>query len=193
MRLYKILESAAHLGGHGWIETNQVEAKSGAAAIRMHRAGQRRWGNVSFQGTKFKAVLMEQDRRGRGGQAQNKQNGIDRLKRNPNRLMPATIIVRGKRVSGKAKYDSKAKRVRVFVAPNVARKVNRNPGLKIVPVTKERYESEVRPRLRSPYNLLPFAIWKHSKSGKGMKLLYRGSDVLKAGTAGELRRFVRTV
>jgi hypothetical protein len=56
-------------------------------------------------------------------QSENPQ-GIDRLKRNPNRLHDALIVVRGKKVKGKAKYDSKAKRVRVFVTPQAARRVN---------------------------------------------------------------------
>lgn len=52
---YRIFESQKHLGGTGWTQTNEVTAKSGAAAIRIHRASQQRRGNVPFRGTKFKA------------------------------------------------------------------------------------------------------------------------------------------
>ena len=57
-KTFKIYESAKHLGGHGWIWTNEIEAPSGAAAIRLHRASQRARGNVPFAGTKFKAVQL---------------------------------------------------------------------------------------------------------------------------------------
>lgn len=49
---------------------------------------------------------------------------LERLRKNPDRLQDAVIVVRGKKVKGKAKYDSKAKRVRVFVPPAAARKAN---------------------------------------------------------------------
>lgn len=59
-----------------------------------------------------------------------KTNGITRLKANPNRLHDAKIKIGRKLVSGKAKYDSRAKRVRVFVAPAVAARVNPHRALR---------------------------------------------------------------
>lgn len=53
---YAIYESSKQLGGHDWFQTGEQTAKSGAAAIRQHRASQRARGNEPFRGTKFKAV-----------------------------------------------------------------------------------------------------------------------------------------
>ena len=71
----------------------------------------------------------------------------------------------------------------------VARKINpQHTGLKIVPVTKERYSRFVMPLLRSPYNLMPFALYKRT-TGKGMYMLFRGSEFIKAGTKAQLKRY----
>lgn len=63
-------------------------------------------------------------------------------------------------------------------------------ALKIVPITKQRYERDVRGLLRSPYNSLPFAIFKRTQ-GKGMLLLYDGTRLLKAGSKRELIQYAR--
>lgn len=68
-------------------------------------------------------------------------NPADRLKSNPDRLQDAVIIVRGKRVNGKAKYDSKAKRVRVFVPAN-SKLVN--SAVTIESILKSKYDVSIQ-------------------------------------------------
>lgn len=113
-----------------------------------------------------------------------------RLKKNPNRLVDVLVRRNGKTFKAKAKYDAAQRRVRIFVNPRVAQKINPGSGLKIVPMTKERFEREVKPRLRAPYNLLPFALYKRGP-GKGMHMLYRGSEFIKGGSKSFLKRYAR--
>lgn len=110
------------------------------------------------------------------------------IPRIPNgRLVPARIRCKGKTYSGKVKRVNG--RVRIFVTPQVARKINpQYSGLKIVPVTKERFVRQIRPLLRAPYRLMPFALYKRT-IGKGMYMLFRGSEFIKAGTKTQLKRY----
>ena len=119
-----------------------------------------------------------------------KLTGKPKTPRIPNgRLVPARIRHKGKTYPGKVKRVNG--RVKIFVTPHVARKINphQHTGLKIVPVTKERFIRQVRPLLRAPYSLMPFALYKRT-IGKGMYMLYRGSEFIKAGTKTQLKRYV---
>jgi len=84
-------------------------------------------------------------------------------------------------------------RIKVVVGPGVARKVNplviKNP-LIIKPISKEIYEREVVPRVRSGYKLIPFAIWKRT-IGRGMHILYRDGEVIKVGKKETLKRLAK--
>ena len=114
-----------------------------------------------------------------------------RIKRVPNgRLVPARIRHKGHTYSGKVKRVNG--RVKIFVTHEVARKINphQHTGLKIVPVTKERFTRQVRPLLRAPYNLMPFALYKRT-IGKGMYMLFRGTEFLKAGTKSQLKKWAK--
>ena len=114
-----------------------------------------------------------------------------RIKRVPNgRLVPARIRHKGHTYSGKVKRVNG--RVKIFVTHEVARKINphQHTGLKIVPVTKERSTRQVRPLLRAPYNLMPFALYKRT-IGKGMYMLFRGTEFLKAGTKSQLKKWAK--
>jgi hypothetical protein len=66
----------------------------------------------------------------------------------------------------------------------------RNPALRIAAITKERFEKEIRPRLRAPFNVLPFSVFKRTK-GRGMYMVYRGHEFLKGGRKGELKRLMK--
>lgn len=81
-------------------------------------------------------------------------------------------------------------KVRIFVSKSVQRRVS-NPTGKIVSVTKDRFERYVRPLLRAPYNLLPYAVWKRTKSAKGMYLLFKGDQLIKAGSKPALVKQAR--
>jgi hypothetical protein len=103
------------------------------------------------------------------------------------RMVPARIKHNGKTYAGKVKRVNG--KVKIFVTPEVARKINpERHGLKIVPVTKERFVKQVRPLLRAPYKLMPFALYKRT-IGKGMYMLFRGSEFIKAGTKTKLKRY----
>lgn len=92
--------------------------------------------------------------------------------------------------AGRAKYGAKkfAAMARTGKKKKTAAKKGRhNPALRIVPMTKARYERDVRPLLRAPYSSMPFAVYKRT-AGRGMFMLYRGSELLKGGTKAELKR-----
>jgi len=65
----------------------------------------------------------------------------------------------------------------------------RNP-LKISPLNKEIYERKVKPRLRSPYNLLPWAVYRRTK-GKGMYVLFKDGQIIKGGSKSALKKYAR--
>lgn len=61
-------------------------------------------------------------------------------------------------------------------------------SLIIKPVNKERYEKQIKPLLRSPYNLLPFAVWKRTANGKGMYMLFKDGEFIKGGSKAQLKK-----